>query len=58
LEKLKLEFLSLHSQTDRAQAGFALERLLNQLFALFDLRPRTAVSCYGRADRRLLRVGP
>lgn len=40
LEKLKLEFLSLHSQTDRAQAGFALERLLNQLFALFDLRPR------------------
>lgn len=40
LEALKLEFLNLHTEPDRAKAGFALERLLNQLFGFFNLKPR------------------
>jgi hypothetical protein len=40
LENLKQEFFSLHGETDRAKAGLALERVLNRLFELCDLKPR------------------
>jgi hypothetical protein len=40
LEQLKQDFLRLAAEDDRNKAGLALERLLNQLFELFMLRPR------------------
>lgn len=40
LEDLKKEFLALHESLDRQQAGLALEKVLNRLFALHNLSPR------------------
>jgi len=40
LERLTEEFLELAAEPNRNQAGLALERLLNELFGVFDLRPR------------------
>jgi hypothetical protein len=40
LAQLKEEFLRLATETDRSKAGLALEKLLNRLFGLFELRPR------------------
>jgi len=40
LAKFKEWFFSLASDADRNRAGLALEKLLNQLFFLFDLEPR------------------
>jgi hypothetical protein len=40
LRQLKEEFLQLAVQSDRNAAGLALERLLNQLFDVFGLKPR------------------
>ena len=40
LEQLKADFLALESQSDRQAAGLILERLLNSVFDLFDLKPR------------------
>jgi restriction endonuclease Mrr len=40
LEKLKNEFLALHSLTDRQAAGLKLEKILNQLFGVHKLAPR------------------
>jgi hypothetical protein len=40
LGQLKDEFLRLAIESDRNKAGLALERLLNQLFDLFQLHPR------------------
>jgi hypothetical protein len=40
LEALKQEFLKLHENPDRQQAGLALEKVLNRLFALHGLSPR------------------
>jgi hypothetical protein len=40
LEQLKEEFLRLANESDRSKAGRALEKLLNRLFALFELQPR------------------
>jgi hypothetical protein len=40
LAQLREEFLRLALEPDRSKAGLALERLLNRLFAEFELRPR------------------
>jgi hypothetical protein len=40
LRQLKEDFLNLAAESDRNKAGLALEKLLNKLFELFDLRPR------------------
>lgn len=40
LSQLKEEFLRLAAESDRNKAGLALEKLLNQLFGLFELQPR------------------
>jgi len=40
LAQLKEWFLQLAAESDRNKAGLALEKLLNQLFELFDLKPR------------------
>jgi hypothetical protein len=40
LARLREEFSQLALDADRNKAGLALERLLNQLFSLFELRPR------------------
>lgn len=40
LENLKKEFLALHENENRQEAGLQLENVLNQLFALHDLSPR------------------
>ena len=40
LHRLKEDFLSLAAQANRNAAGFAFEKLLNELFELFDLCPR------------------
>jgi len=40
LLELKEEFLQLNSEPDRNKAGLALEKLLNRLFELFELKPR------------------
>jgi hypothetical protein len=40
LEALKQEFLKLHENPDRQQAGLQLEKVLNRLFALHGLSPR------------------
>jgi hypothetical protein len=40
LEQLKAEFFRLSIESDRGKAGLALERVLNRLFEIFQLRPR------------------
>ncbi len=40
LQELKDKFFELAADHDRNRAGFALEKLLNRLFELFDLQPR------------------
>ena len=40
LARLREEFLGLHQQVDRQAAGYALEKILNRLFALHGLAPR------------------
>jgi hypothetical protein len=40
LAQLKEEFFQLAAEQDRNRAGFALEKLLNRLFELFELKPR------------------
>jgi hypothetical protein len=40
LGQLKQEFFVLAAESDRNKAGLALEQLLNQLFEVFELRPR------------------
>jgi hypothetical protein len=40
LEGLRATFIALHSATDRQAAGLALERVLNEVFALHNLSPR------------------
>ena len=40
LEGLKQRFFELHDEADRAKAGLALERVLNDLFHLHGLKPR------------------
>jgi hypothetical protein len=40
LSELKDELTRLHVSADRAAAGLGLEKILNRLFALFDLAPR------------------
>lgn len=40
LEKLKQKFFLLHGEADRTKAGLALERVLNELFELHELKPR------------------
>jgi hypothetical protein len=40
LDRLKQEYLKLSVDSDRSKAGFALERLLNRLFEIFQLEPR------------------
>ena len=40
LAQLKEEFFQLAADTDRNRAGLALEKLLNRLFEIFELKPR------------------
>jgi hypothetical protein len=40
LRQLKEDFFQLAAEGDRNRAGLALEKLLNRLFEIFDLRPR------------------
>jgi hypothetical protein len=40
LEKLEQQFYQLGAEKDRRKAGLALEQLLNELFAAFELQPR------------------
>jgi hypothetical protein len=47
LEELKKEFYSLVSSTDFQQRGFKLEKLLKELFALFDLDPKASFRITG-----------
>jgi len=39
LTKLKAQFIEFHSKSDHNERGYDLEKLLNSLFALFDLTP-------------------
>lgn len=47
LTQLKEKFLELAAESDRAKAGLALEKLLNRLFALFELQPRQGFRVVG-----------
>jgi hypothetical protein len=47
VDGLKAEFLALHHEEDRHAAGYALERILNRLFALHDLAPREPFKVVG-----------
>jgi hypothetical protein len=47
LEELHDRFLRLHSNPDRQSAGYALEKLLNDLFRLFDLSPKESFRVVG-----------
>lgn len=47
LARMKEEFLHLAMENDRSKAGLALEGLLNRLFELFELRPRSAFRVIG-----------
>jgi hypothetical protein len=47
LAQLKEEFLRLAIESDRSKAGLALEKLLNRLFGLFELRPRQGFRVVG-----------
>ena len=40
LRRLREDFFQLASERDRNRAGLALEKLLNRLFEIFELRPR------------------
>src|SRR5260370_17053726 len=40
LRQLKEDFVQLAADRDRNRAGLALEKLLNRLFEIFELRPR------------------
>ncbi len=41
LSYLKARFIEFHSNSDHNQRGYDLEKLLNELFTLFDLAPRS-----------------
>jgi hypothetical protein len=41
LTKLKASFIEFHGKSDHNQRGYDLEKLLNALFGLFDLTPRS-----------------
>jgi hypothetical protein len=47
LDALREEFLRLHTSSDRSKAGLALERLLTELFSLFNLNPRKSFRVVG-----------
>jgi hypothetical protein len=47
LHRLKDQFLQLSAEEDRSKAGLALEKLLNQLFTIYDLLPRSAFRVVG-----------
>lgn len=47
LQRLKEWFLRLSIEADRNKAGLSLEKLLNELFALYDLLPRSAFRVVG-----------
>ncbi len=47
LDDMRAEFLELHQLRDRQEAGLRLERLLEGLFAVFDLRPNSAFRVVG-----------
>ena len=47
LENLRKNFYELYSQENRQAAGFAFEKLLNELFKLFGLDPRSAFKLTG-----------
>lgn len=47
LPELRGEFYKLVASSDRQAAGFALEKLLNRLFNLFDLNPRSSFRVTG-----------
>lgn len=47
LTQLRSAFIALQGQSDRSVAGFSLERLLNELFALHDLEPNEAFRVIG-----------
>jgi hypothetical protein len=44
---LKEEFVSLAAEKDRSKAGLALEKLLNRLFELYELKPRNPFRVVG-----------
>lgn len=47
LLRLKEEFVCLAAEKDRSRAGLALEKLLNRLFELYELKPRTPFRVVG-----------
>lgn len=47
LAQMKDDFFQLAAESDRAKAGFALEKLLNRLFEVFDLHPRQSFRVVG-----------
>lgn len=47
LEQLNLRFLNIAISSDAQQRGYALEKLLNDLFALFDLDPKASFKIIG-----------
>jgi predicted helicase len=47
LENLKIIFYQLHTQENRQAAGFAFEKILNDLFKLFGLQPRSPFKLIG-----------
>lgn len=47
LPELRAEFYQLVASSDRQAAGFALEKVLNRLFHLFDLSPRSSFRLTG-----------
>jgi hypothetical protein len=47
LDALREEFLRLHTSSDRSKAGLTLERLLTELFSLFNLNPRKSFRVVG-----------
>jgi Restriction endonuclease len=47
LDKLRVRFLDLSAMTDRQEAGRRLEKLLDELFRLFDLEPRLSYNLVG-----------
>ncbi len=47
LQRLAARFYALETEQDRQAAGYALEKLLNELFRLFNLDPRSAFRVTG-----------
>ncbi|MEO6328251.1 MAG: restriction endonuclease [Ginsengibacter sp.] len=47
LDELKKQFLTIATNTNAQQRGFSLEKLLNELFHLFDLSPKSAFKIAG-----------